>query len=91
MAKRRDYEELGGIELSQEEDAKITEVIDQAERELDDTRVSFRWGKEQLEVVKRAAQVMGIPYQTFMKQVVFERAMSILKDAHAIKKPTDAA
>jgi uncharacterized protein (DUF1778 family) len=91
MTKRRNYEELGGIELPKEEDAQITGMIDQAERELDDTRVSFRWGKEQLEVVKRAAQVMGIPYQTFMKQVVFERAMSILKDADAIKKPTDAA
>ncbi len=91
MAKKRDYQDLGDIELSPEEDQRITEMIDEAEQELEATRVSFRWNKESLQVVKLAAQLIGVPYQTFMKQVVYEHAMQVLKDASSIKKSTDAA
>ncbi|MDB5099074.1 MAG: hypothetical protein JWM80_3495 [Cyanobacteria bacterium RYN_339] len=28
-----------------------------------------------LEIVKRAAAVMGVPYQTYIKQVLFQRAV----------------
>lgn len=91
MAKRRDYEDLGDIEFSPEEGRRISRMIDEAEQELEAMRVSFRWNKESLGVVKRAAQLIGVPYQTFMKQVVYEHAMHVLKDASSIKKSTDAA
>jgi len=92
MKKRRNYEEVSDrIELSPEEDARIGEMIDQAERELEEARVSFRWGKEQLEQVKQAASTMGVPYQTFIKLAVFERALSVLKDSQAVRKSTDVA
>jgi predicted DNA binding CopG/RHH family protein len=78
MAKRRNYEELGDIELSVKDDREITARINQAEKELDDLRISFRWGKEQLEVVKRAADTIGIPYQTFLK-------LDVLKDVESSK------
>lgn len=91
MAKKRTYEELEDIELSPEEDQRISEMIDEAEAELEATRVSFRWNKDSLQIVKLAAQLIGVPYQTFMKQVVYEHAMQVLKDNSAIKKSTDAA
>lgn len=92
MTKRRNYEEIADrVELSPDEDARIGEMIDQAERELDEARVSFRWGKEQLELVKQAASTMGVPYQTFIKLAVFEHAMSILKDRQAVLKSSDVA
>ena len=90
MAKRRKYEDLGDIELSPEEDTKIAQKIEEAERELEDLRISFRWGKEQLEVVKKAAKQMGVPYQTFMKMAVFQRALDVLKDVEATN-PDEAA
>jgi uncharacterized protein (DUF1778 family) len=91
MAKKRSYEELEDIELSPEEDQRITKMIEDAEEELEATRVSFRWNKDSLQIVKLAAQLIGVPYQTFMKQVVYEHAMQVLKDNHAINKTTDAA
>jgi len=91
MAKKRNYEELEDLELSPDEDLRITEMIEKAEEELEATRVSFRWNKDSLQIVKLAAQLIGVPYQTFMKQVVYEHAMQVLKDSTAIKKSTDAA
>jgi predicted DNA binding CopG/RHH family protein len=92
MAKRRNYEDLGDIELSEEEDKRITEMIEQADREIEETRVSFRWGKEQLAVVREAAEKMGVPYQTFIKMSVYQRALDVLKDVQAAKpKDKDAA
>lgn len=90
MPKRRNYEDLGTIELPEEEDKRITAMIEQADREIEETRVSFRWGKEQLAVVKQAAEQMGVPYQTFMKMSVYQRALDLLKDVQAAK-PKDAA
>ena len=83
MAKRRQYEELEDIELSPEEDAAISQKIYEAEAELEELRISFRWGKDQLLVVKKAAKKMGVPYQTFMKMAVFQHALDVLEDIEA--------
>jgi len=92
MPKRRNYEDLGTIELPEEEDKRITAMIEQADREIEETRVSFRWGKEQLAVVKQVAEIMGVPYQTFIKMCVYQRALDVLKDVQAAKpKDKDAA
>lgn len=86
MNKRRNYEDLGDIELDAETSAKVERMIDQADEEDALARVNFRWSREALEVVKQAAGLMGIPYQTFIKQTVFEHALSIIKDTDASKK-----
>jgi len=91
MTKRRNYQDLGKIELSEEEDKRITAMIDEAEKEIEETRVSFRWGKEQLGVVKQAAEQMGVPYQTFMKMCVYQRALDVLKDVQVALKTKDVA
>lgn len=81
MKKHRSYEDLGEAVLSPEVEARMEAAIDQAERDLGEARVNLRWGRAQVAVVKRAAELAGVPYQTYMKQVVFRRAVEDLKDA----------
>lgn len=84
--KRRNYEKLGDFDMPPEIAAKVETMIAQADEEDELARVNFRWSKEALEVVKQAAKLMGIPYQTFIKQTVFEHALSIIKDMESSKK-----
>ncbi|HEY9868240.1 MAG TPA: hypothetical protein V6D08_03675 [Candidatus Obscuribacterales bacterium] len=85
-----ELEDLGEIELGPETDAKVRRMIEEADKEVEETRVSFRWGKEQLAIVQRAAEAMGVPYQTFIKMCVYQRALDVLKDVQAAI-PKDAA
>jgi len=89
MAKQRKrYKNLGTVEFSEKEDKHVTDMIEQAEKELEETRVSFRWDKEPLALVKRAANLMGIPYQTFLKLAAYEHALAVLQDAQPLVKRT---
>ena len=54
-----------------------------ADEEIAAARVNFRWGRDQVELVKRVAQIMGVPYQTYIKQVVYKQALADLKEASA--------
>ncbi len=47
----------------------------------DQTRVNFRWGRRQVDVVKRAAGLAGVPYQSWIKLVAFRQAVADLKAA----------
>jgi len=86
MAKEKyDIEDLGTVELDAETEAKVNRMIAQADEEDELARVNFRWSRESLDVVKQAAKLMGIPYQTFIKQTVFEHALAIIKDVEARK------
>lgn len=76
--KRRNYKALGEYKMPPDMDAKVKEMIDQADEEDALARVNFRWSKEPLDVVKQAAELVGIPYQTFIKQTVFEHALEII-------------
>lgn len=49
-------------------------------------RMQIRWGKEQLQLLKDAASVIGIPYQTYVKQTMFEHASALLAKHHAQQK-----
>ncbi len=65
-------------------EAELEAMEDQTERELaqrsaDDARVNFRWGREQLDFVRRAASMMGVPYQTYIKQAAFRQAAEDLQ------------
>ena len=81
MNKRRNYEELGEIELPPAVAERVEHAVARAERDLDEARVNFRWGVAQVAVIKRAAELAGVPYQTYIKQVVFRQALADLKDA----------
>lgn len=80
MTKRHDHEDLGDVELPPDQEARAEAAIAAADEELD-ARVNFRWGKAQIDVVKRAAALAGVPYQTYLKQVVWQRAIEDIRAA----------
>ena len=84
MTKRRNYEELSDIELPKEQVELINKFIVQAEKDIEESRVNFRWGTEQVELVKKVAKLMGITYQTYIKQVVYRQCLQDLKDAELV-------
>src|SRR2546422_11048745 len=79
MRKRRNYRELPDIELPAKLDARVRAMTKTADEEIEAARVNFRWGREQVELVKRVAQLMGVPYQTYIKQVVYKQALADLE------------
>jgi predicted DNA binding CopG/RHH family protein len=70
-----EIEDLGDVELSPEQHEKAERMIKAADAELNATRVNFRWHKEPLTLIKKVAEAMGVPYQTYMKQVLYRQAM----------------
>jgi predicted DNA binding CopG/RHH family protein len=62
----------------------VTHLETEAEREIAAGTVTFRWGREQIAVIKRAAALMGIPYQTYLKQVVFRQALIDIEHVEAV-------
>ena len=80
MAKRSHIRNLGRIELPDEEATQFEKQIEIAEKDLAEARVNFRWGPEQLNLVKTVAMLMGIPYQTYMKQVLYRQALADFKE-----------
>ena len=81
-----EIEDLGDYEMDPETSVKVEKMIAEADAEIEAARVNFRWGKEQLDVVKRAAHIMGVPYQTMIKLLVYQQSLLILKDAKVVKK-----
>lgn len=55
------------------------------EAKFEAASIEFCWGKEQLDLVKKAADAAGIPYQDFMKLAVYRRALAILRDVQLAK------
>ncbi len=74
-----------------EEDAEVSELVTrleaEADREVASGHVSLRWAPEQIAVVKRAAALMGVPYQTYLKQVVFRQALADIGRAESVLGP----
>lgn len=80
MAKRQrqsqEIEDLGDFDLPPDLDKKVKEMISEADEEV---RVNFRWTKKQVDLLKRAAKLRGVRYQTYMKQLLYEGAMRDLE------------
>ena len=49
--------------------------------------VTLRWAKPQIDVIKRAAAIIGVPYQTYLKQVVFKQAVADIDQATRALSP----
>lgn len=77
----------GDFVMSPEQSARAEAAIRQADTEFVEARVNFRWGQEQVELVKKAAQAIGVPYQTYIKQVVYRQA---LEDLRMIRENNDS-
>jgi len=56
----------------------LEELEVQADRDIQAMNVNFRWGREQVAIVKRAARAMGLPYQVYIKHVVLKQALADL-------------
>ncbi len=67
-----------------EDEIEARQIIAEAEKELVECHVNFRWQKEQLDLVKQAAAQIGIPYQTYIKLCVFRQAKQDLVTASSI-------
>ena len=77
---RKKLKEQGEYKMTPKQDAKARKAIKQADQQIAEARVNFRWGKIQVELVKRAAEAIGVPYQTYIKQVVYRQALKDLED-----------
>ena len=84
MNRRRSYRDLPDIELSDELDDKIRALTRVADQDIDESRVTIQWGQEQLATVKRAADLLGVPYQAYIKQVLFRQALEDIQAVDAI-------
>ena len=84
MKKRRHYRELGDAQLDPELDQRVRVMTETADRDIEETRVNFRWGRKQLATVKTAAETLGVPYQTYIKQVVFRQAVDDILHAERV-------
>ena len=71
------------VTLDPKTDALVEKKIAEAEEELaqQEVRINFRWRREQLQLVQRAAEKIGIPYQTYVKHVLFKQANADLREA----------
>jgi predicted DNA binding CopG/RHH family protein len=45
----------------------------------EECRVNFRWGLAQVSVVKQVADLMGVSYQQYIKQVLYRQAHADLQ------------
>jgi predicted DNA binding CopG/RHH family protein len=64
------------VEEDPEVSALVTRLEAAADRELAAGTVALRWGRKQIAVVTSAAALVGVPYQTYLKQVVFRQALA---------------
>lgn len=69
---------LPDMEVEAATDRAIRARIEEAERGIAEERVSMRWEGHALGVVRRAAALAGVPYQTYVKQVAFRQALTDL-------------
>jgi hypothetical protein len=79
-----DYEVLGDFELAPAEAEEAESQITQAESERAEMHVTLRWGRIQLDVVRRASRLYGMPYQAYVKQAAFRQALADLKEASMV-------
>ena len=82
--------EMQSVTSDPELDPKLEAMEEETERDLtnrvlDEARVNFRWGREQVAFVKRAAAAMGVPYQTYIKQAAFRQAAADLQVVQSVQ------
>ena len=78
-------EDLGVQELPDDIDHLVTQKIQEAEDDLQDVRLQIRWKTRQVNLIKRAAKLMGVPYETYAKQVLYRQAMDDIERSKALK------
>jgi hypothetical protein len=76
--------------VGEERDPAVLQMLREADRDAADegaeVRVNFRWGPEQLELVKEAARLQGLPYQVYIKKVLYDRAKADIGEHHQLQE-----
>ena len=84
MAKPRTPIDMKVIAERAPEDAEVSELVSrleaEADREIAASAVTLRWGKAQIAVVKRAAAILGVPYQTYIAGSLHKLVSGRLKE-----------
>jgi hypothetical protein len=56
-------------------------MTEESESDIGEMRVNIRWGRAQVDTLKRAASLYGVPYQTYAKQAAMRQAIADLRAA----------
>lgn len=75
------YQVLGDARLSPEEEVTVQEQVEQLESEPLPISTALRWSRPQVEIIRRAARLAGVPYQSYLKQAAIRTALQDLKTA----------
>lgn len=86
-----EVEDLGDVELPPEVSVRVNRMIAEADAEIDTTRVNFRWGADQLQMVRRVADMLGVPYQTYIKDALLRQAADDFQRLAPLAKAATAA
>ncbi len=81
---RRPLSEPETYVMDSADEARVQVMIDQAEHDIaehPEVRVNFRWGRDQVDTLRRAAAMYGVPYQTYLKIVALRAAQDDLSRA----------
>jgi predicted DNA binding CopG/RHH family protein len=79
-----DIEQLADAELDEATARRVAAMTADADREVEELRVTIRWGRSQMGVIRRAARQMGIPYQSYVKQAALRQAIADLKEGAVV-------
>ena len=90
------YSDPVDVEMTDAETAAIDALIATTEADLQTASrpTTIRWSAEQLAVVRSAAEQCGMPYQTYVKDAAFRRALEDLRQLGVrppIETPSHAA
>ncbi len=66
----------GTYKLTRAQHAKVLRMTEIADNEC---FINFRWGLSQLAIVRQAAELIGVPYQDYIKQVLYRQAHADLR------------
>lgn len=63
-----------------------TQAVNDSDPEKGSTMIAMRWGRPQLRMVRRAAELRGVPYQIYIKNAAWEMARQDLEQAAALSQ-----
>jgi len=79
---------LPDIDITEEEAERIASMQDQAVRDSDpeigSTMIALRWGRKQLRLVRKAAELRGVPYQIYIRNAAWEMAAKDLQQLDSL-------
>jgi len=94
MPKDLKLQDMGDIDISEEEAERIADMQDQAVKDSDpvtgSTMIAIRWGRPQPRFVRRAAELRGVPYQVYIKNAAWEQAARDIEQAAPLEPANSA-